>query len=227
MTDVFVSYASEDRERVRELVQDLERAGWNVWWDREIGAGTAFEREIEKVIDQSRCVLVVWSAAALESDWVRNEAAEGLRREVLVPVVLDGVRPPLAFRHLHNIELGSDASDATFAEVREAISRVVPLTARGAYDTPFIGRSQERARIQTLVEGLVAGNGASLFLSGEAGVGKTRLAAEAAELAARHDVIVLAGNCTDTSATWRRWRTLAETTWPATGSSLGASASGT
>ena len=38
MADVFISYASEDRERVKPIVGSIEDAGFSVWWDRRIGA---------------------------------------------------------------------------------------------------------------------------------------------------------------------------------------------
>ncbi len=36
MSDIFLSYASEDRERVRPLVEWLEEHGWSVSWDRKL-----------------------------------------------------------------------------------------------------------------------------------------------------------------------------------------------
>jgi hypothetical protein len=54
MTDIFVSYATQDRERVRQLVSKLEEQGWLVWWDREIKAGRSFENEIEKAFRAGR-----------------------------------------------------------------------------------------------------------------------------------------------------------------------------
>jgi len=39
MSDIFLSYASEDRERVRPLAEALSRQGWDVWWDRDIPPG--------------------------------------------------------------------------------------------------------------------------------------------------------------------------------------------
>jgi class 3 adenylate cyclase/tetratricopeptide (TPR) repeat protein len=105
MTDIFVSYATQDRERVRQLVSKLEEQGWLVWWDREIKAGRSFENEIEKAIESARCILVVWSHASVESEWVRTEANEGLDRRILVPVSIDDVRPPLAYRRLQTVFL--------------------------------------------------------------------------------------------------------------------------
>jgi TolB-like protein len=105
MADIFLSYASEDRERARSLVGELERQGWSVWWDRSMHAGPRFDDEIEKALDAARCVVVLWSAHAIRSDWVRNEANEGLKRGILVPAALDASTPPLAFRHNQTAQL--------------------------------------------------------------------------------------------------------------------------
>ena len=91
MVDVFVSYASEDRERVKPFVAALQSHGRSVWWDRQIDAGTAFDREIEKAIDEAACIVVVWSRQSVESEWVRTEANEGLERNCLVPISIEDV----------------------------------------------------------------------------------------------------------------------------------------
>jgi hypothetical protein len=36
VSDIFISYASEDRSRVRPLADALSGHGWSVWWDRQI-----------------------------------------------------------------------------------------------------------------------------------------------------------------------------------------------
>ena len=86
MSDVFVSYAREDRDRVEPLVRLLESFGLTVWWDRELNAGDSFETAIDKAILASRCVVVVWSEHSIDSQWVRNGALEGMERHILVPV---------------------------------------------------------------------------------------------------------------------------------------------
>ena len=105
MSDLFISYASEDRSHVQALVKEFEDQGWTVWWDRYIDTGSSFDRRIEQALDESSCVVVVWSEASIGSDWVRAEAAEGLERNILVPILLDEVKPPLLFRQKQAVSL--------------------------------------------------------------------------------------------------------------------------
>jgi len=103
--DTFVSYAAEDRGRVEPLVRALESAGFSVWWDRQIEAGKSFDRTIEEELAAASCVLVVWSKRSVDSDWVREEADEGLRRGILVPVQIDPCQIPLGFRRIQAAQL--------------------------------------------------------------------------------------------------------------------------
>ncbi|NJN51693.1 MAG: TIR domain-containing protein [Gammaproteobacteria bacterium] len=115
MADVFVSYASEDRDRIAPLVRALEQQGWTVWWDRNIRPGAQFQRAISDAIDDARCVVVCWTSLSIESEWVLNEANDGKERGILVPVLLDDVRPPIGFRmtqmaDLRHWDAGTDPS---------------------------------------------------------------------------------------------------------------------
>jgi len=196
MVDVFVSYSTPDRERVRPIVAMLEGFGWSVWWDRQIGAGSVFDREIEKAIDDASCIIVIWSASSVESEWVRNEAGEGLDRGILVPVTLEEVRVPLAFRRIQTISFQSGTFEE---EIKQTVSAFVPLLTKsrdGA--TPYVGRAGELARIELLLGGARAGEGGAVLISGEAGVGKSRLATEIAHQAEQAGFRVLKGSCFDT-----------------------------
>jgi TIR domain len=105
--DIFVSYAREDQVRVAPLVAALEARGWVVFWDRRIPAGQTWRSHIGRALEKARCVVVAWSEHAIRSEWVIEEADEGKRREVLVPVFLDAVLPPWGFRGIQAADLSS------------------------------------------------------------------------------------------------------------------------
>ncbi|MCG6873984.1 MAG: toll/interleukin-1 receptor domain-containing protein [Betaproteobacteria bacterium] len=121
MSDIFISYASVDRDRARELATQLERLGWSVWWDRQIQAGKTFAGVIESEIDCCRCVIVLWSRASVDSRWVRDEANEGLKREALVPVFIEPVDPPLGFRSIHAANLAGWRGDPESPGFRDLV----------------------------------------------------------------------------------------------------------
>ncbi len=105
MSDIFISYASKERDLVVPLVEALSAQGWSIWWDRETIAGTAFDKVIEEQLDAASCVIVGWSHAALDSEWVRDEAEDARKRNILIPVLFEQVGVPLRFRRLHSIDL--------------------------------------------------------------------------------------------------------------------------
>ena len=125
MSDVFMSYAREDRLRAEILARALELNGWSVWWDRTIPLGKSFDRVIEEAIESSKCLVVLWSTASVISDWVKTEAAEGMRRGVLVPVLIEGVTIPLEFRRIQAANLcewSPAAPNPEFDRVIEAVT---------------------------------------------------------------------------------------------------------
>ena len=131
MSDVFVSYASADREKVAQLVQRLEQLGFSVWWDRDIAHGQNFHRVIEQALDQAKCAIVVWSQQSIGSEWVVNEASSAHKRHVLVPVLIEAVEPPLAFRHLQSADLRNDNPNEAreYQKLERSVRQIVGASA--------------------------------------------------------------------------------------------------
>lgn len=124
MADVFISYASEDRERVRTLAGALEARGFSIWWDRKIKPGQTFDQVIEDQLDTAKSVVVVWSKSSISSEWVKNEASAAATRGVLVPAMIDNVKLPLEFRRKQTADLikwGGDPLHDGFQAVCDAI----------------------------------------------------------------------------------------------------------
>ena len=61
--------------------------------------------------------------------------------------------------------------------------------------TRFVGREAELARVDAVVEGVLARRSGGVLVEGVAGIGKTRLLAEAAAAAAGRDVSVARSAC--------------------------------
>ena len=105
MADVFISYASADRERARAISERLSTLGHSVWWDRTIPPGRIFDDVIQEALDAAKCVVVLWSATSVRSNWVKTEASDAMARNRLVPALIDNVPPPIEFRRVQAANL--------------------------------------------------------------------------------------------------------------------------
>ena len=128
MADVFISYANEDRAIAEKIAAGLSGAGFSVWWDRHLLAGVRFQTEIKRQIEAARAVVVLWSAASEEADWVHDEATLARDENKLIPALIDAVRPPLGFRQVQSLDLRGwqgDPTDSAFAGLLAALRRLL------------------------------------------------------------------------------------------------------
>lgn len=111
--DIFISYATDDRERLRPLVDVLKANSWSVFWDEETPAGYRWRNHIFENLRTSRCVIVAWSKKSISSDYVREEAEDAKKRGILLPVCIDRVEPPFGFKELqvHDLTGWNGAED--------------------------------------------------------------------------------------------------------------------
>lgn len=112
MADIFISYSRNDRDRCTAIRDALNALKVNVWSDARIGAGSQFDREIEREIAAARALLVLWSEESVESDWVRNEARTGKEENRLIAVQLRPCQLPLEFRSIQ-AELLPEGAEGT------------------------------------------------------------------------------------------------------------------
>jgi TIR domain/PDZ domain len=150
MSDVFISYASEDRNKAEALAGALSARGWSVWWDRKIPLGQSYDDVIEKALGESKCAIVLWSAMSVASEWVRNEASEAKRRGILVPVFLETVDAPLAFRLLNGADLHDWQAGTAHSEFDQLVERIAELLVRPQSSAPTesVRKARSKAREQ-------------------------------------------------------------------------------
>jgi hypothetical protein len=105
MSDIFISYTREDESKAGALAQFLQRQDWSVWWDRNIRPGHGFSQIIEGEMSSAKALIVLWSKHSILSNWVKDEAQEGVRRGILIPVLIENVDLPLGFRQFQAVKL--------------------------------------------------------------------------------------------------------------------------
>jgi hypothetical protein len=91
MADVFISYAHQDGELVKELSPALEAAGYTTWYYEDRGAiGASYLRQIDQEIERCHAVIVVISPDSVDSDQVSKEIIRAHEaRKKFVPVRRD------------------------------------------------------------------------------------------------------------------------------------------
>src|SRR5258706_13610211 len=97
MSDVFISYARETAAKANEIAEALRALGYGVWRDDALPAHRDYSEVIEERLRAAKAVVVVWSAEAAKSQWVRAEADLAREAGTLVQLSLDGAPLPLPF----------------------------------------------------------------------------------------------------------------------------------
>jgi TolB-like protein/tetratricopeptide (TPR) repeat protein len=138
MSDVFISYKTEDRARVKPLVEALVAEGLSVWWDVHIEAGAAWRAAIQANLDAAACVLVVWSVHSVgpAGHFVQDEASRAQRRGVYLPVALDGVEAPLGFGEHQLLRLGDWRGERRDPRLLDVMAAVKAAIAGGPRPVP-------------------------------------------------------------------------------------------
>ena len=130
MTDIFLSYARKNRDRVGQIAAGFTNGGYDLWWDTALRAGDNYALKIEKALDATKSVVVCWSQQAKESLWVRAEATEALDNDKLIQLKLDESRMPLPFNVLNMIPFDGWSGDTSAPEWAQLEQEVGEKTGR-------------------------------------------------------------------------------------------------
>lgn len=157
-TTVFVSYSRADQRRARSIIDTLEKAGYSVWWDGLLAPGERFANSTEAALESARAVVVLWSATSIASHWVHDEATRARDRGVLVPLSLDGSKPPLGFGQFQTISIGARgaARDAGIDAMLASVAALHEGAAPGANTPVATAATAPLSRRAALAGGAVA-----------------------------------------------------------------------
>src|SRR6185437_2754644 len=127
MADIFVSYGRSTETHAQLVADALREAGYDVWRDDELPAHRAYGDVIEERLRSAKAVVVLWSAEAARSQWVRDEADIAREAGTLVQVTLDGTIPPLQFNQIQCADLTDWKGDVAAPGWRKVESSVALL----------------------------------------------------------------------------------------------------
>ena len=128
MAEVFISYARADENRAECVGVALRKSGHEVWRDDELPAHRPYSEVIEERLGGAGAVVVLWSADAVKSQWVRAEADHARNRGVLVQASLDGTTPPIPFNQIQCASLANWSGDlgaSAWTKVERSVSDLV------------------------------------------------------------------------------------------------------
>src|SRR3954451_22115700 len=105
MADVFISYARPDEPIAERLAEALRGQGYEVWRDADLPAHQAYADVIQERLKSAKAVVVLWSAEAAKSQWVRSEADAARQLGTLIQATIDGCVPPMPFDQIQCADL--------------------------------------------------------------------------------------------------------------------------
>ena len=137
MSDVFISYARSTEREAKQVAETIRALGWGVWLDDELPAHRDYSEVIEERLRAAKAVVVVWSAEAAKSQWVRAEADLAREAGTLVQLTIDGAALPMPFNRIQCADLvgwTGDPAAVGWKKVAQSVAELLgdPSPAREA-----------------------------------------------------------------------------------------------
>lgn len=151
MSDVFVSYARSTESQAEQVANVLRGQGYSVWRDDELPAHRSYGDVIQEQLTSAKAVVVLWSAEAAKSQWVRSEADSAREAGTLIQATVDGTIPPMPFNQIECANLQQWNGDPDFSGWRKLSGSVIELVGSKAGPADAGSTIRHRNRISVCV----------------------------------------------------------------------------
>ena len=123
MHDVFISYSSKDQDVTEQIRQTLETNGISCWIaPRNLPLGSSYAREIPAAIRECTVFLLIGSAHAERSPWIRKELERAIiERKKIIPLMVEDV----AFQDEFDFLLSLHQRYAAYEKTAETMEKLV------------------------------------------------------------------------------------------------------
>ena len=144
---VFVSYARSSEGQANRVAEALRGVGYSVWRDDELPAHRSYAEVIEERLKSAKAVVVLWSAEAAKSQWVRAEADTARGTGTLVQASVDGTLPPIPFNQIQCADLKGWDGDTDSHGWQKLESSVASLVGGDDEEAPSAPPAAARASL--------------------------------------------------------------------------------
>jgi len=125
---VFISYSRKDINFARRLAGDLEKAGFDVWWDiSDLKGGDDWVRIIPAAIEASQYFVVLLSPNSIQSEWVTKEYTYAIyRRLKIIPAMIKQCNIPFALNTINYVNFTTDDYETGFKNLLKPLGGTLP-----------------------------------------------------------------------------------------------------
>ncbi|HUK83232.1 MAG TPA: TIR domain-containing protein [Verrucomicrobiae bacterium] len=125
--NIFISYAQSTEAGAHKIGELLRALDYGVWRNDDLPAFGDYAHVVEERLKSAKAVVVVWSAEAVNSSWVRAEADLARQSGTLVQLSLDGTVPPQPFDRIQCAQLVGWSGDLHAPDWRNVVESIAGL----------------------------------------------------------------------------------------------------
>ena len=146
MSDVFISYARSTAKQAQRSPRPCAALGYSVWIDDDLPAHRTYSRVIEEQMTAAKAAVVIWSADAVQSEWVLSEANRAREDRKLVQVTTDKTRLPMPFDTIQCADLAGWTGDTEAPGWRKVVASIAELVGGAERAPPPVRRRSKTPR---------------------------------------------------------------------------------
>jgi len=126
---VFISYSRKDINFARRLAGDLEKAGFDVWWDiSDLKGGDDWVRNIPTAIEASQYFVVLLSPDSVQSEWVTKEYTYAIyKRLKIIPAMIRQCNIPFALNTINYVSFTTDDYETGLKNLLTPLGGTLPV----------------------------------------------------------------------------------------------------
>ena len=148
--DVFISYSSNDQDRVVKLADRLRAAGVSIWVDESgIGAATLWSKEIAGAIKGCKVlVLMVTPNSVTSKNVVKEVSLAAEQNKQILPVILEPTQIPEALEYhlagIQHLDVAGMSPSESSEEILPALQRLLEMENEEVAVAGHAGRGSRR-----------------------------------------------------------------------------------